>query len=66
MTCTHVESCPLFRVFNMRATLGIWKAMYCEGNFESCARLKLTLAGKVAPLNLLPNGKRLEVPLARC
>ena len=60
--CTHIDSCTLFPFFNMRATLGVWKAMYCQANFERCARLELTLAGEVVPWNLLPNGKKLDVP----
>lgn len=62
MACTHIDSCPLFPFFNMRATLGVWKAMYCQSNFEGCARLELTLAGEVVPWNLLPNGKKLDIP----
>jgi hypothetical protein len=43
------------------ATLGVWKSLYCESNFHACERLKLFHAKQIAPLNLLPNGRMLNL-----
>jgi len=59
MTCSHVASCPLFRLFTLNASLQLWRSNYCDGRFESCERFKLSLAGRQVPSNMLPNGKML-------
>jgi len=61
--CARVGSCPLFGLFTIKASLAIWKARYCEGEFGRCERLKLAQELKPVPVNLLPNGKLLSVAL---
>ncbi|HSN15042.1 MAG TPA: hypothetical protein VLT61_10440 [Anaeromyxobacteraceae bacterium] len=63
--CSRVETCPLFKQFQMKAALRVWQGYYCEGDFNRCERWKLVSAGKPVPMNLLPNGHTLDVPLDR-
>lgn len=60
--CPHVEGCELFPRFKVAATLGVWKTLFCEGNYSRCARYKQSLEGKPVPPDLLPNGQRLIIP----
>ncbi len=62
-TCTRMNGCPLFKQFSLKASLAVWTSRYCETDFASCARLQLATAGKPVPVNLLPNGRMLTVPL---
>jgi len=64
MACYRISNCPMYSLFNLKATLGAWKALHCEDRFADCERLKLFEAGKKVPVNLLPNGKLLDVPAA--
>jgi hypothetical protein len=61
-SCERITACPMFAVFSRKATLGVWRTLYCESNFEACERLKLFHAGQTAPVNMLPNGRMLSVP----
>ncbi len=60
--CERVGACPMFPIFSKKATLGVWKTLYCESNFENCERLKLFHAHQPVPPNLLPNGRTLAIP----
>jgi hypothetical protein len=51
----------MFAMFKKKATLGVWKSLYCESNFQACERLKLFHSNQVAPPNLLPNGRMLSL-----
>jgi hypothetical protein len=62
MSCPHAKGCPLFPLFRLRASLSIWQTHFCEGDFASCERYRLSQAGRRVPPNLLPNGKTLELP----
>ena len=64
-TCSRVETCLLFKQFQMKSALNVWKSYYCEGDFNRCERWKLVAAGKPVPLSLLPNGRTLDVPLEK-
>jgi hypothetical protein len=57
--CPHVGACELFPRFQSSATLGIWKAMYCQSKHSRCARYQLSEEGKLVPVDLLPDGQRL-------
>lgn len=61
--CARIDTCPLFKAFKMKSALNVWQSYYCEGDFNRCERWKLVASGKAVPLNLLPNGRMLEVPL---
>jgi hypothetical protein len=61
MTCTHTGDCQLFPQFAAEPALKIWKQHYCEGEFKKCARFQRSLTGVAVPLELLPNGKELNV-----
>lgn len=61
MPCTHKESCALFPVISLSSALKIWQTFYCDGNYETCERYKLSLAGQPVAASLLPNGKLLDV-----
>ncbi len=62
MACSHTKNCELFPQFALNPALKVWQVHYCEGEFAQCARYQLSLEGKAVPLNLLPNGKRVETP----
>jgi hypothetical protein len=62
MNCPSTKGCPLFPLFKMRSSLGVWQTHYCEAAFESCERYKLSKSGVRVPPNLLPNGKALDFP----
>jgi len=59
--CPHTSSCSLFPRLAMRASLGVWAALYCENKFESCARYQAAQERRAIPDLLLPNGKVLRV-----
>jgi hypothetical protein len=60
--CPNTQGCPLFPLFTMKASLGVWQTHYCESaKYESCERYKLRSTGACVPPNLLPNGRTLEV-----
>ncbi len=59
--CPHLASCELFPKFQKRASLRVWQTFYCEGNFEGCARYKLSLESRPVSPNLLPNGRELNL-----
>ena len=58
-TCPHISFCELFPKFQTSVTLKLWQGMYCEKNYTRCKRYELSLAGKAAPADLLPDGQRL-------
>jgi ankyrin repeat protein len=64
MACTHISHCELYAQFAFNSALEIWKTHYCEGDFTRCARYQLALADQPVPLNLLPNGTKVEAPRA--
>ncbi len=61
--CSHITSCELFPKFAVRGSLKVWVTFYCEASFEQCARYKLALANRPVPVNLLPNGRELDIAL---
>jgi ankyrin repeat protein len=61
MSCTHTADCQLFPQFAAEPALKIWKQHFCEGDFKKCARYQRALTGISVPLELLPNGKALNV-----
>ena len=60
MACVRTGTCPQFR---LKSSLKVWQTYYCEGDFSRCERFKLASCNQRVPLNLLPNGKELPVPL---
>lgn len=63
MSCPRVATCPLFAQFTLKSSLAVWKSFYCEGDYGRCARWKRVSASQAVPVNLLPNGRSLDVPL---
>jgi hypothetical protein len=61
MKCPNTLGCPLFPLFTLKASLGVWQTHYCDANFAACERFKLAQGGVRVPPNLLPNGKTLEI-----
>lgn len=60
MACTHVDDCELFAQFALNPALRVWQVHYCDQDFKRCARYQLALTGAAVPLNLLPNGNKVE------
>ena len=63
--CPYSDSCRLYPLFRLRATLGTWKVRYCENTYQECERYKLAEQSRTVPDNLLPNGKFLTLGKAR-
>lgn len=57
MRCKHVDCCPMFALFSLKAGLRIWQAHYCEKSPERCERIRMEAAGSMPPADLLPNGR---------
>jgi hypothetical protein len=62
MSCSHSKNCELFAQFALNPALKVWQSHFCESEFKRCIRYQRALEGKSVPLNLLPNGKMIEVP----
>ena len=53
--CEFIEGCSMVKYF-CRAAEIVYKNVYCEGGFKTCARYKTRMAGQPVPENLLPQG----------
>ena len=62
MSCTHTDDCELYTQFAMNPALQVWKQHYCQGDFKRCVRFQMALRKETVPLNLLPNGTKVEAP----
>ena len=61
-TCSHKDSCELYRILERTGSLALWQARYCDDQFDSCARYQAALIGKSVPNHMLPNGHILRLP----
>ncbi len=57
-SCEYIDGCPMFKYFRAIAKK-IYMELYCEGDFETCQRRQLRIAGKPVPGSLLPYGGHL-------
>lgn len=62
MGCTHCDQCELYTQFALNPALQVWQAHYCQGEFHRCVRFQMSLRKEAVPLNLLPNGSKVELP----
>ena len=62
MKCTHCEHCDLFAQFALNPALQVWQTHYCHGEYERCVRYQMSRRNETVPLNLLPNGTKVEIP----
>jgi ankyrin repeat protein len=62
MACTHTEGCELFAQFALNPALQVWQSHYCQQDFKRCIRYQMSLRRESVPLNLLPNGSKVEIP----
>jgi hypothetical protein len=62
VSCTHKDTCALYKHLSTDFSLKVWQKFFCDGKYQQCARYQLALEGKAIPLTLLPNGKHLTVP----
>jgi len=57
--CDLIETCIFFndQMQNMPSTAAVYKELYCEKNFDRCARLMIvkTLGRGQVPKDLFPN-----------
>lgn len=57
--CELINSCIFFndQMLNMPSTAAVYKKIYCEQDFEKCARLAIvkTLGREHVPKDLFPN-----------
>jgi len=62
MSCSHVDSCELFAQFALNPALRVWQVHYCDKDYSRCARFQLARGRQPVPLNLLPNGSKVDTP----
>ncbi len=62
MSCTHCDQCELYTQFALNPALQVWQAHYCQGEHQRCVRFQMSLRKEAVPLNLLPNGSKVELP----
>lgn len=60
-----MAKCPMFPEFRNDQALNILKALYCEGDYDSCARLKSFRSGVIPARTLLPDGRTLKASARR-
>lgn len=60
--CPNKKSCPMFGLFRLAGALKTWQIRYCNADFTTCERHRLSGAGRHVPQNLMPNGALLKVP----
>lgn len=60
--CPHAVLCALFPRFTSSVALKTWQVLYCEADYSRCVRYQASLRGEEPPIDLLPNGKTLELP----
>lgn len=53
--CQFLEKCPMFEYF-CRSAKKVYRAAYCEGDYEKCERRKRRLSGEPVPNSMLPQG----------
>ncbi len=53
--------CPMYELFSLAGTQGIWQSLYCDADYRRCERFRLAQDGIPVPKNLLPDGKELRV-----
>lgn len=63
--CPRTANCPLFLAFTVKSSLKVWQGFFCQGKYETCARYSRATSGQPVPLQLLPNGRTLDVPLTQ-
>ena len=59
MKCPHSDNCGLYPLFSLRASLRTWQIRYCDGEYDTCIRYRMTERNEPVPQQLLPNGKSL-------
>ncbi|MDH4133581.1 MAG: ankyrin repeat domain-containing protein [Gammaproteobacteria bacterium] len=62
MACTHCDSCELYAQFALNPALQVWQVHYCQGDHSRCVRYQMSLKKEAIPLNMLPNGMKVEIP----
>lgn len=62
MKCTHCEHCDLFPQFALNPALQVWQTHYCHGDYQGCVRFQMSCRNESVPLNMLPNGTKVELP----
>lgn len=62
MACTHCDSCELYAQFALNPALQVWQTHYCQGDHSRCVRYQMSLRKESVPLNMLPNGMKVEIP----
>lgn len=61
MSCSHLETCPLFAHFALHPALSLWQQRYCREGFDDCVRFSKSKSGENISATLLPNGHMLTV-----
>ena len=60
--CTHCDTCDLFPQFALNPALQVWQTHYCHSDYERCIRFQMSCRNETVPLNLLPNGTKVDLP----
>jgi hypothetical protein len=59
VACPFIQNCQLYPLFRLRASMKTWQIRYCESEYTTCERFRLSKEGKPVPPELLPNGMSL-------
>ncbi len=58
--CPYLERCPMFSHLASEGTKTVMVTLYCEGNYDACARKKIRDEGTMPDPKLLPTGSLIE------
>ena len=56
--CEFIETCPIFEKSKSGSIKDVF-SIFCEGDYQSCARYQLKNSGGEVPITLLPNGEHM-------
>jgi hypothetical protein len=60
--CPHAGTCRLYPRMKLQALLNVWKSMYCDSAYQTCARFMRSELGERVGDDLLPNGVSVAEP----
>ena len=55
----------MYDLFSLAGMEGLWKSLYCHGDYSRCRRYQDDSAGKTVPQHMLPDGQLLNVQSIR-
>jgi hypothetical protein len=62
MGCPYIDTCELYPLFRLRASMKTWQIRYCDSAYAACERYRRSQRGELVAPELLPNGMSLPKP----